>query len=176
MLPNNDDQTMQTSFHVDFSNVESRSFDPIPAGKYLVMVMDFEIRQTSDKAKNPNQPMIQHEFRIQEPTQVGDRKVHNVPLWTNFMPTIETTLFRLKGFLEALGDDVSGGLNYDPTEIMARPPERRLLVAKVKIQPERKDGDKTYDARNEIQGFAHVSSWNRGAAASGASGSQSLLP
>jgi uncharacterized protein DUF669 len=169
----------ETSFRVDFTNVETKNFDPVPTGKYLLAITDYELKECSEQSKNPGKPLVQHEFTIQEPHEIGGVKVAERKLWTNFMPTIENTLWRLKNFLEALGDDVSGGLNYDPEEILARPYEKRLLVAKVSLQGPRKDKNsgKTYDERNEIKTFYLASTWKNGTPVSAGSGANnSLLP
>lgn len=171
----------ETNFRVDFSDVETKNFDPVPAGRYLFAVTDYEVKECGPNSKNPGAPLIQHEFTLQEPYEIKDfGKVAERKVWTNFMPTIPTTLFRLKNFLEALGDDVSGELNYDPIEICSRPLERRLLVAKLSVKPARKDAQsgKTYDERNDIKSFYHAVTWKgAGADSTGAAtGSKSLLP
>jgi len=167
-----------TSFRVDFTNVESRSFDPVPTGKYLLAVTDYEVKEIQSGA-NKGQPNVQFEFTIQQPEMIGQVKVGERKLWNSFFPTNPKTLWNLKGFLEALGDDVSEQVNFDPDEIMTRDYESRLVVAKVKIQPARKDPNdptKEYDARNQIAQFYAVSTWKGATGGAVASGSDSLLP
>jgi hypothetical protein len=170
----------EDEFRIDFTNVKARDFDPVPIGKYLVAVTDYDRRMTGEGAKNPNQPMFNFEFTIQQPDEVGKMKVAERKLWTNFMPTIETTLGILKAFLGALGDNVDGELSFRPNEILARDFEDRLLVVKVGIQPQRKsnDGQKTYEASNNIKGYYHKSTWTGGGVDLGGAVTQggSLLP
>jgi hypothetical protein len=172
---NTSDDNAADEFRIDFTNVKVRDFDPIPAGKYLVAVTDYEKRMTGEGAKNPNQPMFNFEFVVQQPEMIGDKKVGERKLWTNLMPTIETTLGILKGFLAALGDNVDGELAFNPNEIIARDFGDRLLVVKVDIQPKRKVGDREYEASNRIRGFYHKSTWE-GDGVSDTVTSDGLLP
>jgi hypothetical protein len=166
-------------FSIDFTNVETRNFDPMPLGKYLVAVTDFEAKECGPNSKNAGAPLHQFEFTVQEPKEVdGYGKVEGRKLWSNMMPTVSATLFNLKGFLGALGYDVEGKLDYNPTRILAAPFEERLLVVKVVIQGPRqdpRDPSKTYDARNEIKAYFPAESWD-GVKASATNESKSLLP
>jgi hypothetical protein len=169
-----------TGFRVDFTNVETKNFDPVPTGKYLLAVTDYEVKEIQS-GENKGQPNVQFEFTIQQPEMIGQMKVAERKLWNSFFPTNPKTLWNLKGFMEALGDDVSGALNFNPDEIMQRDYESRLIVAKVKIQPARKDPNdptKEYDARNQIGQFYPASTWKGvpGGTAVASSGSDSLLP
>jgi hypothetical protein len=178
--PVDSDGVGDEEFRIDFTNVKARDFDPIPVGKYLVAVTDFEKRMTGEGAKNPNQPMYNFEFVVQQPEEIGAMKVAERKLWTNFMPTIETTLGILKAFLGALGDNVDGELSFRPAEILQRDFENRLLVVKVGIQPQRKspDGSKTYEASNNIKGYYHKDTWTAGSNVAGGAVPKggSLLP
>lgn len=167
----------ELDFRVDFSNVEDKNFDPVPTGKYLLAVTDYEVKECGPESKNAGAPLIQFEFVIQQPEKIGEQKVADRKLWTNMMPTVANVLWRLKNFLGALGDDVDGELNFNPSEIVARPYEQRLLVAKVQVQPKRKDPKtgKEYDERNEIKTFYKAETWD-GAATASSAGSKSLLP
>lgn len=169
-----------TDFKVDFTNVESKSFDPVPSGKYLLAVTGFDEGETSDTAKNPNQPLINFEFTIQEPETIGKTKVAERKLWTNILPTVESVLWRLKNFMEALdGRTYDGPIDFNPAEICARPYEQRLVVAKVTYVPTRKDKStgREYDERNEVKTFYAASTWkNPFGAPNAASGSTSMLP
>jgi Protein of unknown function (DUF669) len=162
-------------FRVDFTHVETKSFDPVPRGKYLLAIVDYETTEIKS-GDNAGEPRVNVEFKVQEPTEIKGTKVVDRSLFEGFMPTLGTTLWRLKGFLAALGDDVSGALVFNMTEIMDREFERRLIVGKVRIQPERKNPTtgEVYDARNQISEFYPASTWKPPTAASG--GGNSLLP
>lgn len=169
---------MSLDFSVDFSNVEDKNFDPVPSGKYLLAVTDYEVKECGPNAKNAGAPLVQFEFVIQEPHEIGGVKVAGRKLWTNVMPTVENVLWRLKNFMSALEYDVDGEINFNPAEICARPYEERLLVAKVVLQGARKDKEsgKEYDERNEIKTFYKASTWKGGGASSAGSADKSLLP
>jgi hypothetical protein len=185
-MPDDDSNFGDEGFRVDFSNVETRNFDPLPPGKYLVAVTDME-RFVVASGKNEGAPRVSGEFTVQEPEMGRVRDADSMEwkevktaerkLWSNFMPTVATTLFNLKGFLAALGDDVSGSLTFVPEEIMQRPFESRLLVVTVKTKPASKDKNTgtEYDARSEIKSFAPASTW-KPRTASGDSSAESLLP
>lgn len=168
----------EMDFRIDFSNVEEKNFDPVPSGRYLLAVTDFEMKECSENAKNPGAPLVQFEFVIQEPHEINGTKVAERKQWTNVMPTVENTLWRVKNFLRALGDDVDGELNFNPSEICARPYEKRLLVAKITVQGKRKDAatGKEYDERNEIKTFYSASTWKGADGAPAGQAENSLLP
>lgn len=168
--------TENLNFSVDFTNVEEKNFDPVPSGRYLLAVTDFEVKECSENSKNPGAPLVQFEFVIQEPHEINGQKVEGRKLWTNIMPTVETILWRMKNFMRALGDDVDGKINFNPAEICSRPLEKRLLVAKITVQGKRKDEKtgKEYDERNEIKTFYPASTWTGGGVT--ASADTSLLP
>jgi hypothetical protein len=165
-------------FRVDFSNVETRNFDPLPTGKYLLAATDYELGEIQN-GDNAGQPKVVFEFTIQEPEMVGKMKAADRKLWTNFFPTLPKTLFSIKGFMAALGYEVEGReVNFRPNEIMERSFDDRLLVGKVKSTPARKDKTtgQEYAPRNEIQQFYPASDWSGRAAASVQTGGGSLLP
>jgi hypothetical protein len=175
-----DDEEFDNEFRIDFTNVKARNFDPVPTGKYLCAVTDYERRMTGESAKNPNQPMFNFEFTIQQPEKVKEMDTAERKVWNNFMPTIESTHGILKSFLGALGFDVSGALTFKPDAIMQLDLEERLLVLKLGIQPQRKVGDKTYEASNKITGYYHRNTWTgtgvSGGNVAAAGGGGSLLP
>src|SRR6266481_1489533 len=149
-------------FRVDFTNVEVKDFEPVPTGRYLFVADDYETGEVSENAKNPGQPKVTFTFKIQEPvTLTNGRNILNKNIWCNFFPTLESTLFMLKGFMGALGYDVSGEIRFKPQEIMERSFDDRLFVAKAKFVGEKKNKDtgETYNAKNEINAFWPASTW-----------------
>lgn len=149
---------------IDFTGVEGqKTFEPIPAGKYVVEVTDYRQGTASDAAKNPGAPTISWELTVEgniagdetvtnrrtgEEIKVADRKV-----WEN-MTLVEASFWRLKAFLEACGFDVSGEIDFDPDEVL-----NTRLVAQVGIQKGRKDKDtgEEYDPRNVVKSFHQLS-------------------
>jgi hypothetical protein len=167
-------------FKVDFTNVETKNFDPVPKGKYLLAVTDFEVLEIKD-GKNAGQPRVSVEFTTQAPEMVGDIKIGAKKQWANFYPTLPATLFMLKGFLEALGIDCSGEWDFDMNDILARDYDQRLVVGNIVIQPERENKSKpgeTYPAKNEIKTFYPASTWkgDSGSGEATPAASKSLLP
>lgn len=147
---------------IDFTDVQGQqTFDPIPAGKYLVEVTDYREGHASEAAKNPGAPTISWELTV-ESTVAGDEvltdrdgkdiKVAGRKVWEN-MTLVEASFWRLKAFLEACGFDVSGEIDFDPEEVL-----NTQLVAKVGIQKGRKNKEtgEEYDPRNTVKSFHSV--------------------
>lgn len=144
---------------LDFTNVEGQqTFDPIPAGKYLVEVSDYRESTASEAAKNPGAPTISWELTVESTatgeTHIQDRsgkeiKVEGRKVWEN-MTIVENSFWRLKAFLEACGFDVSGEIDFDPEEVL-----NTQLIVKVGIQKGRKNKEtgEEYDPRNTVKSF-----------------------
>lgn len=142
---------------IDFTNVEGQqTFEPIPAGKYLVEVTDYREGQASEAAKNPGAATISWELTVQSTatgeTEVNGMNVENRKVWEN-MTLVENSFWRLKAFLEACGFDVSGEIDFDPDEVL-----NSQLVCKVGIQKGRKNREtgEEYDPRNTVRSFHPV--------------------
>lgn len=147
---------------IDMTNVEGQqTFEPIPAGKYIVEVTDYREGTASDKAKNAGAPTISWELTVESTldgettvtTRDGtDMKIEGRKLWEN-MTLVENSFWRLKAFLEGCGFDVSGEIDFDPDEVVGS-----RLVVKAGIQPKRKNKDtgEEYDARNSVKSFHQV--------------------
>jgi hypothetical protein len=145
---------------IDFTGVEGQqTFDPIPAGKYVVEVTDYREGHASKEAKNPDAPTISWELTV-ESTLAGDTVIHDRrsgkdvkvegrKVWEN-MTIVENSFWRLKAMLEACGFDVSGEIDFDPEEVL----NQRMMV-KVGIQRGRKNPEtgEEYDPRNTIRSF-----------------------
>lgn len=147
------------SMKIDFTGVEGQqTFDPIPAGKYIVEVTDYRQSTASEAAKNPGAPTISWELTVESAvggdTVLTDRsgkdiKVEGRKVWEN-MTIVANSFWRLKAFLEACGFDVSGEIDFDPDEVV-----NTQLVVKVGIQKGRKDPKtgEEYDPRNTVKSF-----------------------
>lgn len=149
------------SMKIDFSNVEGqKTFEPIPAGKYIVEVTDYREGQASEQAKNAGATTVSWELTV-ESTASGDTtierggnelKVEGRKLWEN-MTLVQNSFWRLKSFLEACGFDVSGEIDFDPDEVL-----NSRLTVKVGIQKGRKNPEtgEEYDPRNVVRSFHPV--------------------
>lgn len=134
---------------VNFSSeeAESKSFDDLPPGKYLVAVTDGKVRFCGPASKNPGKPFYNLEYTVQDGPHTGRKLFDNVMLF-------EGALYSLSGLMKALGVDISAGGFVVPkvSDLLGQ-----KFIARVKIQPARTVGDKTYDARPEVKGYFPVS-------------------
>lgn len=126
------------SLTVDLSGVEERDFEPLPNGKYHVSITDYDIRETGEEAKHPENDYLNVEFTVQSGDHEGRK------LWTNVMlPPYEP--FMLYNILRASGkteEELKSGefeLDFDDLHGLE-------MVAKVG----RQKGNKDY---NEIKRF-----------------------
>ena len=144
---------------VNLSGIEVKTFEPVPAGKYKAKLTDGEWRETGPNAKKPGEPMYNAEFTIQEGEFEG-RKV-----WTNSLFQ-ETTLFRVKNFLEATGrytaEQLDGELDFEFSDLMG---------ADVVMDVRYRAATDQFDASNDIRKFLSADS-----PVGASSGGGSLLP
>jgi len=106
---------------INLTDVEDRSFEPLPSGRYIVKITDFEMRQTSGSGKlGAGVPMINWEFTVQSDRQ-GDDKYRGRKVWMNTV-IHEKTLFNLKSLLRATGSfndaDLDGELDFEPADLV----------------------------------------------------------
>lgn len=97
------------SLRVNLSNVESGSFDPIPAGKYPLNVFDGELRESGDNAKHPGAQYIAWEFIVAS-GEFEDRHLWDNTIFSHdgcdcgdsaAIEKFEKGFFKLKGLLAA---------------------------------------------------------------------------
>lgn len=96
---------------LDFTGVESNSFDPIPKGTYHATI--FEVTQKETKKGDP---MLVFQFKIVEEKQNNRRAFLNHVIQPN-------TLWSLKNTLVAAGytqEDLSGSLDLDLDDMCGR--------------------------------------------------------
>lgn len=97
---------------VDFTDVETSNFDPIPAGTYIAKVTDGELRESGPNSKNPGSQYINWEFTIQDGDYAGRKQ------WTN-TSLLPQALFALKDLLAATGKfNVDGDLDFDIEDVI----------------------------------------------------------
>lgn len=137
---------------LNFTDVEGqKTFEPIPAGKYLMEVTDYREGKASETAKNPGATTISWELTVADdgynPDEYVGRKVFEN------QTIVDNSLWRLKAFLGACGFDVSGEIDFDPDEVV-----NSTLVCKVGVQKGRKNREtgEEYDPRNVIRSFHAV--------------------
>lgn len=107
---------------VNLTDVEDRSFEAIPAGRYVVKFTGFEMRETKDNPENKlpaGTPMINWETTVLRSTK-GDETHKDRHLWFNTI-IHERVLFNLKGLLKACGwtdEQLAGEIDFEPDEII----------------------------------------------------------
>jgi hypothetical protein len=106
---------------LNLTDVDDRSFEALPAGRYVLKVSDYEMREVKNDGKVPKgTPMINWEFTVQS-DRSGDTKYANRKVWMNTV-IHERSLFNLKGLLRASGvftaEQLDGELDFEPDEIV----------------------------------------------------------
>lgn len=136
------DFDMGDDLRIDFTEVEDqKEFTNIPPSKQNVMVTDWDKGEVGEKAKNAGATKLTFEFTVQDGEYASRR------IWDTFT-LVENSLWKLKAFLSAIGEDVSGSLSLAPEDYVGR-----KLVVKLGIQPARKTADGEYPARNNVKGY-----------------------
>lgn len=93
---------------LDFSNVTGGSFEPVPAGDYLL-----EIEKVENKVSKAGNDMLNITFNIVEGEYEG-RKIFDLYVLT------EKALWKLKDLFAALEYDVDGTVEFDPQDLVGR--------------------------------------------------------
>jgi Protein of unknown function (DUF669) len=106
---------------INLTDIDDRSFEALPAGRYRVKISDYELKETKNDGKLPKgTPMINWEFTVVSDIK-GDDKYANRKLWMNTV-IHERTLFSLKALLRASGaytdEDLAGELDFEPDEVL----------------------------------------------------------
>lgn len=135
------------SLRVNFTDVEGqKEFKPVPPSKKNVIVSDFQTGVvTGENSKNQGAPKLSIEFTVQDP----DGEYDNRRIWDTFT-VADASMWKLKAFLTALGEDTDGELDVTPDEYVGRE-----LVVRLGIQNARKNnetGDE-YPARNNVKAY-----------------------
>jgi hypothetical protein len=132
------------SLRVNFTDVEGqKEFTPVPPSKQNVIVSDFQTGTVSEASKNAGAPKLSVEFTVQDGDYDGRR------IWDTFT-IVDASMWKLKAFLTAIGEDTEGELDVTPDEYVGRE-----LVVRLAIQPARKNertGDE-YPARNNVKAY-----------------------
>ena len=136
---------------INLSEIEDRSFEALPAGKYIVEFSDYEMRETKDKPENKlpaGTPMINWEMTVIS-SKDGDETYKGRKLWTNTI-LHERTLFNLKGILKACGwtdESLAEEIDFEPEQVVGH---QVLAVVAVRQY----QGDDT----NDVKRFAAIGS------------------
>jgi hypothetical protein len=106
---------------LNLTDIDDRSFEPLPAGRYILKVTGYEMREVKNDGKVPKgTPMINWEFTVISDNG-GDTKYENRKLWMNTV-IHERSLFNLKALLRASGsfspEQLDGELDFEPEDIV----------------------------------------------------------
>ena len=126
---------------IDFSGVEVKNFDPVPAGNYLARIEEVD----SEAVSSNDNKMWNWTFVIEGGDHDGSR------VWANTNLEPVTSLWFLRMMLEALEvpeEDLEGKLNVDPQNYVGVE-----IGLKVAVKPAIGE----YKARNEVKGFIKAS-------------------
>jgi hypothetical protein len=122
----------------DLTNVESVSFEPIPAGKYLVRVVDAELQDTKDGSGQ----YIKAQFEVIGDSYSGRKIFHNFNTKNKNPQAVQIGLGQLKSLVECSGSN-NFKLN-SPMDLV-----NMEAVANVKIKKSAE-----YEDQNVISGFS----------------------
>jgi hypothetical protein len=165
-----DEYTDSEPIRINFTGVQGqRSFNLLPAGKYIGAVTDFTEDFASDNAANPGARMINWEFTL-ESTVNGDTevtskvkdqetkttneeviKVEGRRVFDN-MVIVEGSFWRIKSFLDAMWFDTEAEIELWPDEIVEDGTRLILQIGVQRAKKNRKTGEE-YKARNRIVSF-----------------------
>lgn len=106
---------------INLTDIDDRAFEALPAGRYVIKVTDYEMREVKNDGKVPKgTPMINWEFTVQS-ARDGDTQYANRKVWMNTV-IHERSLFNLKGLLRASGaytaEQLEGELDFEPDEVL----------------------------------------------------------
>jgi hypothetical protein len=149
---NEDVSNIRVNFSEEEASSEARDFDPLPGGKYLAAITDYEVRRSTSE-KNNGKPYWALTLTIKdEGGKYDGRKV-----WANVM-LFEGALYSLSQLLKATGyeDRLPGGKKAGQIpsgdELLGK--EVVLNLAKQRDTYKEKqydDGEKYF--KNEVKGF-----------------------
>jgi len=156
------------AIRVNMTGQEAASTDrePLPAGKYHLKITDMELTYTKETAKNPNKPMFNFEFTVQD-GKYAERKC-----WTNAC-LFDGALYTISQILKALGHE----LNPNGGDIDV-PDERKFYIGKDlwgRVGPNKKNLDDEGKPKLELRGFSKYEG-GESAVTAGAAAGASVLP
>lgn len=123
---------------VDFTNVETKSFELLPRGDYLLRITGAEIRDS----QSSEYQYLNLEFNVVDPAEFVDRKQ-----WDS-MSFSPAALWKLKDFLLASGyteEDLAGEFELDPEALIGGE-----VYARIAQKKDARNGD---EMRNVIQKY-----------------------
>ena len=142
---------------LNFTDVqESSPLEPLPDGRYTVVVTGGEEDRVREESFNAGAPLFKWEFTV------NDGKYNGQKVWDNMVVAEpdeasgrKGTLWRVKQLLTACGMDTEGEIEFDVDDVIGS--ELEIQVA---VRPERTDEEtgKTFRASNRVTRFIKPSS------------------
>ena len=118
------------AIQVNFSEVDIKEFEPMPAGSYLVNLV--EVEQVTAQTEKATQYM-KCKYQVMDPEEYTDRF-----LWDNLMLEGKG-MFRLKQALLAAGfsnDELEAGIDFEPQDLIGTE-----FMVSISIKRSEEDGD-----------------------------------
>jgi uncharacterized protein DUF669 len=147
---------LYVNFSDDEAASESRDYEPLPSGKYLVTITDVEMRESKSE-KNFGKPMYSFRFTVVEDRRGGQFVGRHC--WTLAM-LFPPALFTMTHIMKALGLPVSAGRVRipRPAELM----DQQLMIGGLLTveKKDKNDPSKVYPARFEPKSYWPASKWS----------------
>lgn len=134
------------SLRIDFTDVEGqKEFKPIPPSQQNVIVTEYQVGEvTGENSKNKGAPKLSVCFTVQSDDEYDGRNI-----WDTFT-IADASMWKLKAFLTAIGEETSGELDVTPEEYLGR--ELRVKLAIQNARKDERTGNE-YAARNNVKAY-----------------------
>lgn len=139
---------------IDLSGVSSGGFTPLPDATYRCRLAKWEMK-TTQGGENPGTPMVVLQHRVDgdvHPEYKGRIIFDNIPLLGDRTLPDGTekkgTIFRLKQFLDAVGEDTSGKINVN---VLGQHVGTTVYGVKVNTEAPKEGTD--YEPRNRVKKY-----------------------
>jgi hypothetical protein len=150
---------MSDGIYVNFSDKEatseSRDVEPLPTGKYLVVVDECELTECGPESKNPGKYYYKFRFSVVADKRGGlyiDRKC-----WSNAM-LFSPALYTISHILKACGIVPKPG-EFEIPEADWFLGKELMIGGVLKGEEKSKDGTKTYSPKFEPKSFFSPDKW-----------------
>jgi len=164
-----DDGDLYVNFTDEEAAAESRDMEPLPTGKYLVIISGVDMRE-SKSDKNFGKPYYAIEMTVVEDKAGG--KFVGRKCWTNAM-LFSPALYTISFIMKALDMPVSSGRLRVPGP--AKLLDQTLMIGGIHVgeQKDKNDPSKTYAPKFEPKSFFAKEKWSGQAGTATAKGASS---
>ena len=169
--------------YVNFSDEEAastpRDVEPLPSGKYLVIMDEVDLAYCGPESKNPGKPYYRIRFTV-----VADKKAGiyvGRKCWTNAM-LFSPALYTIEQIMKAIGFEGAGQSGKKRVPRASELLDLTIMISGSNVgeQKDKKDPSKTYAPKFEPKSYWPESAWAAGISGTAtgkpaASGTASLL-